>query len=102
MTGKFEDLKAGTGNGKGSTLLVPVTSRRCMFSNNNVWEGTEGQNFGNNAMKHFYVKLMMLTVLMSMVGIRIFAHDYAVENTDGKTIYYNNIARINYCGRKYL
>ena len=38
---------------------------------------------------------MMLTVLMSMVGIRIFAHDYAVENTDGKTIYYNNIGGSN-------
>ena len=30
----------------------------------------------------------LLTVLMSMVGAKAFAHDIEVENADGKTIYY--------------
>lgn len=30
----------------------------------------------------------LLTMLMSMIGIETFAHDIAVENSDGKTIYY--------------
>ena len=37
-------------------------------------------------MKHLYVKTMILTVLMSMVGTRVMAYDYDVEK-DG--IYYN-------------
>lgn len=32
---------------------------------------------------------IMLTLLMSMVGAKTFAHDIAVANSDGKTIYYN-------------
>ena len=31
----------------------------------------------------------LLTVLMSMVGTRVFAHDIEVPNANGKTIYYN-------------
>lgn len=31
MTGKFEDLKAGTGNSEGSTLLVHETSVSACF-----------------------------------------------------------------------
>ena len=30
----------------------------------------------------------LLAMLMSMLGIETFAHDIAVENADGKTIYY--------------
>ena len=38
------------------------------------------------------VKLtFLLTVLMSMVGAKSFAHDIEVKNADGKTIYYNYI-----------
>ena len=33
----------------------------------------------------------LLTVLMSMVGAKSFAHDIGVKNADGKTIYYNYI-----------
>ena len=33
----------------------------------------------------------LLTVLMSMVGAKIYAYDIAVENEDGVTIYYNYI-----------
>ena len=33
----------------------------------------------------------LLTVLLSMVGANVFAHDIAVENDDGVTIYYNFI-----------
>ena len=38
--------------------------------------------------KHFF----LLTVLMSMVGVKAMAYDIAVENTDGITIYYNYIS----------
>jgi len=31
---------------------------------------------------------ILLTMLMSMVGAKVFAHDFAVANTDGVTIYY--------------
>ena len=38
------------------------------------------------------VKLtFLLTVLMSMVGAKSFAHDIEVKNADGITIYYNYI-----------
>ena len=41
-------------------------------------------------MKH--IKLtFLLTVLMSMVGAKAFAHDIEVKNADGVTIYYNYI-----------
>ena len=39
-------------------------------------------------MKHVYYTYL-LTILMSMVGARGFAHDIEVANNDGKTIYYN-------------
>lgn len=42
-------------------------------------------------MKHPNVKLILLTVLMSMVGTRVSAADIAVQNADGVTIYYNYI-----------
>ena len=32
---------------------------------------------------------ILLIVLMSMTGVKAFAHDIAVSNSDGKTIYYN-------------
>ena len=38
-------------------------------------------------MKHVYYTYL-LTILMSMVGARGFAHDIEVANSDGKTIYY--------------
>ena len=38
-------------------------------------------------MKHLYYTVL-LTVLMSMVGANAFAHDFAVANDDGVTIYY--------------
>ena len=38
-------------------------------------------------MKHIYYTYL-LTILMSMVGARGFAHDIEVANSDGKTIYY--------------
>ena len=38
-------------------------------------------------MKHFKLTFL-LTVLMSMVGAKALAHDIAVKNADGKTIYY--------------
>ena len=34
---------------------------------------------------------ILLTVLMNMVGAKVFAYDIAVENADGVTIYYNYI-----------
>ena len=42
------------------------------------------------AMKHLQITFM-LTVLMSMVGTKASAHDIAVKNSDGVTIYYNYI-----------
>ena len=36
-------------------------------------------------------KLLLLTILMNMVGIKAFAYYIAVENADGVTIYYNYI-----------
>ena len=39
-------------------------------------------------MKHLKLTFL-LTVLMSMVGAKSFAHDIEVANADGKTIYYN-------------
>ena len=41
-------------------------------------------------MKDFKLSLL-LTVLMSMVGAKSFAHDIEVKNADGVTIYYNYI-----------
>ncbi len=38
-------------------------------------------------MKH-RLTFFLLTMLMSMIGIETFAHDIAVKNSDGKTIYY--------------
>ena len=38
-------------------------------------------------MKHVYYTYL-LTILMSMIGARGFAHDIEVVNSDGKTIYY--------------
>ena len=38
-------------------------------------------------MRHIYITILF-TVLMSMTGSKAFAHDIAVENADGKTIYY--------------
>ena len=32
---------------------------------------------------------ILLTLLMSMAGIKAYAYDIAVENADGVTIYYN-------------
>ena len=40
--------------------------------------------------KHFGV-IIPLAVLMSMVGVKTYAHDIEVENSDGTTIYYNFI-----------
>ena len=40
-------------------------------------------------MKQTYLT-MLLSVLMSMVGAKAFAHDIEVKNADGVTIYYNN------------
>ena len=38
------------------------------------------------------IKLAFLfTMLLSMVGVQAFAHDLAVENADGVTIFYNYI-----------
>ena len=37
------------------------------------------------------IKSILLTILMSMVGIKSFAYDIAVDNADGVTIYYNYI-----------
>jgi hypothetical protein len=34
---------------------------------------------------------IMLTILVSMMGINAFAYDIAVENADGVTFYYNYI-----------
>ena len=34
---------------------------------------------------------ILLTMLMSMMGIEVFAHDIEVANADGKTIYYTYI-----------
>lgn len=33
--------------------------------------------------------VILLTILMNMVGIKAFAYDFAIENADGVTIYYN-------------
>ena len=42
------------------------------------------------SMKHFHFSLL-LALLMSMVGVSAFAHDIAVANSDGVTIYYTYI-----------
>lgn len=42
-------------------------------------------------MKNKYLITILLTVLMSMVGAKAFAHDFAVVNADGVTFYYNYI-----------
>lgn len=42
-------------------------------------------------MKHFYAKIILLTLLMCMVGTKVSAADIAVQNGDGVTIYYNFI-----------
>ena len=53
------------------------------------------------------VKLtFLLTVLMSMVGAKSFAHDIEVKNADGVTIYYNYIndgkeLEVTFCGSSY-
>ena len=39
-------------------------------------------------MKHYYL-FSLLTILLSMTGLKASAHDIAVENNDGVTIYYN-------------
>ncbi len=41
-------------------------------------------------MKHFII-IFLLTLLMSMIGAKASAHDIAVANADGVTIYYNYI-----------
>ena len=41
-------------------------------------------------MKQYHV-FLVLAVLMSMFGTKAFAYDIAIENEDGKTIYYNYI-----------
>ena len=41
-------------------------------------------------MKHFSFSIL-LTVLIGMVGAKAYAYDIAVENADGKTIYYNYV-----------
>ena len=41
-------------------------------------------------MKHLHITLL-LTMLMSMVGVKTSAHDIAVANIDGVTIYYTYI-----------
>lgn len=38
-------------------------------------------------MKHLCITTILLTLLMSMLGIEATAHDIAVANSDGKTIY---------------
>ena len=38
-------------------------------------------------MKHLYLTFL-LTVVMSMVGAKVSAHDIEVANADGVTIYY--------------
>ena len=56
-------------------------------------------------MKHLCTKIL-LSMLMSMMGINAFAHDIEVENADGVTIYYNyindgkelEVARARYSG----
>ena len=45
---------------------------------------------------------ILLTVLLSMVGAKAFAHDIAVNNADGVTIYYvwtNNNTELAVCYR---
>ena len=49
----------------------------------------------------------LLTVLMSMVGAKSFAHDIEVKNADGVTIYYNYIndgkeLKVTFCGSSYI
>ena len=41
-------------------------------------------------MKQFNITLLLI-LLMSMASTKAFAYDIAVENADGKTIYYNYI-----------
>ena len=41
-------------------------------------------------MKQQNIKFL-LTLLISMLGVKASAHDIAVKNSDGKTIYYNYI-----------
>ena len=42
-------------------------------------------------MKKQSITKIMLTILVSMMGINAFAYDIAVENADGVTFYYNYI-----------
>ena len=55
-------------------------------------------------MKHVKFTIL-LTVLMSMIGVKAFAHDFAVANDDGKTIYYkitgNTTVAVSYSGSDY-
>ena len=39
-------------------------------------------------MKHS-ITTILIAVLMSMIGVNVFAHDIAVANSNGVTIYYN-------------
>ena len=41
-------------------------------------------------MKQFVISILA-TILMSMIGSKVYAYDIAVENADGVTIYYNYI-----------
>ena len=50
-------------------------------------EITAPKPINRRAMKQHYFTFL-LTMLMSMFGIETFAHDIAVNNLDGKTIYY--------------
>ena len=54
-------------------------------------------------MKQTYLTTILLTVLISMTGAKVFAHDIAAKNANGKTIYYNYINNgtelaVTYCG----
>ncbi|MBQ6682422.1 MAG: leucine-rich repeat domain-containing protein, partial [Prevotella sp.] len=56
-------------------------------------------------MKHLKLTFL-LTMLMSMVGAKAFAHDIEVQNTQGKTIYYtwtnnNTELAVSYLGSSY-
>ena len=51
------------------------------------FEVLEG-NVKNNTMRTIKITVL-LAVLLSMVGAKSYAHDIAVENDDGVTIYYN-------------
>ena len=55
----------------------------------------EGKTSVAEFKKHTHMKQIKLaflfTMLLSMVGVQAFAHDLAVENADGVTIFYNYI-----------